>query len=149
MKILLMNGLVGMLAILAAATDSSAVHAEPGGAAGGVQDLPETAEESGHFKTFIKVIEAAGLSETPGGKVVEITHHFLAGGHIGFPMDIAHVQNSDHHATNGVLHVLDRVILPAPIPESADREGSPVCPICRRPARSMVFRVERTLDGMV
>jgi uncharacterized surface protein with fasciclin (FAS1) repeats len=28
------------------------------------------------------------------------------------PKEMAHVQNSDIHATNGVIHVIDKVILP-------------------------------------
>jgi uncharacterized surface protein with fasciclin (FAS1) repeats len=32
--------------------------------------------------------------------------------HIGTAKEMAHVQNSDIHASNGVIHVIDKVILP-------------------------------------
>ena len=41
-----------------------------------------------------------------------MTHHLLTGVHIGTAKEMAHVQNSDIHATNGVIHVIDKVILP-------------------------------------
>lgn len=49
---------------------------------------------------------------TSGGAKVEVTHHLLTGVHIGTAKDMAHVENSDIHASNGVVHVIDKVILP-------------------------------------
>jgi len=43
---------------------------------------------------------------------VEVKHHLLTGVHIGTAKDMAHVENSDHHGSNGVIHVIDKVILP-------------------------------------
>jgi len=51
-------------------------------------------------------------AKTAGGAKLEVTHHLLTGVHIGTPKVMAHVQNSDIHATNGVIHVIDKVILP-------------------------------------
>ena len=36
----------------------------------------------------------------------------LTGVHIGTAKEMVHVQNSDIHASNGVIHVIDKVILP-------------------------------------
>ncbi|MCE2725231.1 MAG: fasciclin domain-containing protein [Planctomycetaceae bacterium] len=49
---------------------------------------------------------------TVGGTRVAVTHNLLTGVHIGTAKEMAHVQNSDIHATNGVIHVIDKVILP-------------------------------------
>ena len=43
---------------------------------------------------------------------VDVTYNLLTGVHSGTAKDMAHVQNSDIHATNGVIHVIDKVILP-------------------------------------
>ena len=51
-------------------------------------------------------------AKTSGGANLEVTHHLLTGVHIGTPKEMVHVQNSDIHATNGVIHVIDKVILP-------------------------------------
>jgi uncharacterized surface protein with fasciclin (FAS1) repeats len=51
-------------------------------------------------------------AKTAGGANLEVTHHLLTGVHIGTPKEMVHVQNSDIHATNGVIHVIDKVILP-------------------------------------
>jgi uncharacterized surface protein with fasciclin (FAS1) repeats len=51
-------------------------------------------------------------AKTVGGAKVEVTHNMLTGVHIGTAKEMAHVQNSDIHATNGVIHVIDKVILP-------------------------------------
>jgi len=51
-------------------------------------------------------------ARTVGGATVNVTHHILTGVHIGTAKEMAHVQNSDIHATNGVIHVIDKVILP-------------------------------------
>jgi uncharacterized surface protein with fasciclin (FAS1) repeats len=49
---------------------------------------------------------------TSGGAKVEVTHHLLTGVHIGTAKKMAHVENSDIHASHGVIHVIDKVILP-------------------------------------
>jgi uncharacterized surface protein with fasciclin (FAS1) repeats len=51
-------------------------------------------------------------AKTVGGAKVEVTYNLLTGVHIGNAKAMAHVQNSDIHASNGVVHVLDKVILP-------------------------------------
>jgi uncharacterized surface protein with fasciclin (FAS1) repeats len=51
-------------------------------------------------------------AKTVGGAKVDVTYHLLTGVHIGTAKEMAHVQNSDIHATNGVIHVIDKVILP-------------------------------------
>ncbi|MEX0669621.1 MAG: fasciclin domain-containing protein [Pirellulales bacterium] len=51
-------------------------------------------------------------AKTAGGANLAVTHHLLTGVHIGTPKEMAHVQNSDIHASNGVIHVIDKVILP-------------------------------------
>ena len=51
-------------------------------------------------------------AKTVGGVKLEATHTFLTGVHIGTPKEMAHVGNSGIHASNGVIPVIDRVILP-------------------------------------
>lgn len=51
-------------------------------------------------------------AKTVGGAKVNVTYNMLTGVHIGTAKEMAHVQNSDIHATNGVIHVIDKVILP-------------------------------------
>ena len=51
-------------------------------------------------------------AKTAGGAKVDVTYNLLTGVHIGTAKEMAHVQNSDIHASNGVVHVLDKVILP-------------------------------------
>ena len=51
-------------------------------------------------------------AKTVGGAKVDVTYNMLTGVHIGTAKEMAHVQNSDIHATNGVIHVIDKVILP-------------------------------------
>ena len=51
-------------------------------------------------------------AKTAGGATVDVTYNLLTGVHIGTTKEMAHVQNSDIHATNGVIHVIDKVILP-------------------------------------
>jgi uncharacterized surface protein with fasciclin (FAS1) repeats len=51
-------------------------------------------------------------AKTVGGAKVDVTYNLLTGVHIGTAKEMAHVQNSDIHATNGVIHVIDKVILP-------------------------------------
>ena len=51
-------------------------------------------------------------AQTVGGAKLDVTHHLLTGVHIGTAKEMALVQNSDIHATNGVIHVIDKVILP-------------------------------------
>jgi uncharacterized surface protein with fasciclin (FAS1) repeats len=171
---------IGMVALLAVSMAATNVNAEPGvergpGAQGATKDVVATAIETGHFKTLVKALEAAGLVETlkgtgpftvfapsdeafaklpsgtlenllkpenkeqlkavllmhvvpadlliadvkkikdaktAGGAKVDVTYNLLTGVHIGTAKVMAHVQNSDIHATNGVIHVIDKVILP-------------------------------------
>lgn len=49
---------------------------------------------------------------TAGGARLNVTYHLLRGVHIGTAKEMAYVQNSDIHASNGVIHVIDKVILP-------------------------------------
>ena len=51
-------------------------------------------------------------AKTVGGAKVDVTYNMLTGVHIGTAKEMAHVQNSDIHASNGVIHVIDKVILP-------------------------------------
>jgi uncharacterized surface protein with fasciclin (FAS1) repeats len=51
-------------------------------------------------------------AKTAGGAKVDVTYNLLTGVHIGTAKEMAHVQNSDIHAINGVIHVIDKVILP-------------------------------------
>jgi len=51
-------------------------------------------------------------AKTVGGAKLEVTHNILTGVHVGTAKEMAHVQNSDIHASNGVIHVIDKVILP-------------------------------------
>jgi uncharacterized surface protein with fasciclin (FAS1) repeats len=51
-------------------------------------------------------------AKTAGGATAEVSYHFLTGVDIGTAKEMAHVQNSDIHASNGVIHVIDTVIMP-------------------------------------
>jgi uncharacterized surface protein with fasciclin (FAS1) repeats len=51
-------------------------------------------------------------AKTVGGAKLEVTHNILTGVHIGTAKEMVHVENSDIHASNGVIHVIDKVILP-------------------------------------
>jgi uncharacterized surface protein with fasciclin (FAS1) repeats len=51
-------------------------------------------------------------AKTVGGVNLDVTHHLLTGVHIGTAKEMVHVKNSDIHASNGVIHVIDKVILP-------------------------------------
>jgi len=180
MKSVSMNCVIVMSALLVASMAAANLFADPGttpktGAMEATKDLIGTLQESGHFKTLVKAIEAAGLVETlkgkgpftvfapsdeafaklpagtlddllkpankeklksvllahvvpghllisdvkkikeastSGGTMLKVTHHLLTGVHIGTAKEMVRVQNSDIHATNGVIHVLDKVILP-------------------------------------
>jgi len=181
MKNVLANCAIAMAALLVVSMAAANVFADPvsnpkvGASSEATRDLIGTLEESGHFKTLVKAIEAAGLVDTlkgtgpftvfapsdeafaklpsgtlddllkpankeklraillthvvpghllisdvkkmketgtSGGTALKITHHLLTGVHIGTAKEMVRVQNSDIHATNGVVHVLDQVILP-------------------------------------
>ena len=47
-----------------------------------------------------------------GGPALEVEYHFITGVKLGTPHHMAHVQNSDVEATNGVIHVVNAVIKP-------------------------------------
>jgi uncharacterized surface protein with fasciclin (FAS1) repeats len=49
---------------------------------------------------------------TVGGTKVAVTHNPVTGVHIGTAKEMAHVENSDIHASNGVIHIIDKVIMP-------------------------------------
>lgn len=51
-------------------------------------------------------------AKTAGGGKLDVTYNILTGVHIGTAKEMAHVQNSDLHASNGVIHVIDKVIMP-------------------------------------
>ena len=50
--------------------------------------------------------------KSAGGPLLEVVYHFITGVRIGTPHHMAHVQNSDVEATNGVIHVVNTVITP-------------------------------------
>jgi uncharacterized surface protein with fasciclin (FAS1) repeats len=74
-------------------------------------DLVETAI-AGHFKTLVAAVKAAGLVETPKGKgpftVFAPTDEAFA----KLMVDAAHVVKTDIAASNGVIHVIDTVMMP-------------------------------------
>jgi uncharacterized surface protein with fasciclin (FAS1) repeats len=47
-----------------------------------------------------------------GGPKLDVDYHFITGVKVGTANHMAHVQNSDVEATNGVIHVIDRLIMP-------------------------------------
>lgn len=47
-----------------------------------------------------------------GGTMLDVTYHFITGVKVGTSKHMAHVQNSDVEATNGVIHVINSVIKP-------------------------------------
>jgi len=51
-------------------------------------------------------------AKTVGGATAEVSYHFLTGVDIFTAKEMAHVQNSDIHASNGVIHVIDTVLMP-------------------------------------
>lgn len=51
-------------------------------------------------------------AKTASGAKLDVTYNILTGVHIGTAKEVAHVQNSDIHASNGVVHVIDKVIMP-------------------------------------
>jgi uncharacterized surface protein with fasciclin (FAS1) repeats len=65
---------------------------------------------SGHL--LISDVKKIKDATTVGGGKLAVTHHLLTGVHIGTAKEMAHVQNSDIHASNGVIHVIDKVIVP-------------------------------------
>jgi len=76
----------------------------------------DTLEGDGPFTVFVRSNEAAlrkrmGVKSV-GGPQLGITYNFITGVRIDTPDPVAHVQNSDVGATNGVIHVIDRVIMP-------------------------------------
>jgi len=50
-------------------------------------------------------------AKTVGGATVDVTYHFLAGVNVGTAKEMAHMQTSGIHASNGVIHVIDKVIV--------------------------------------
>lgn len=47
-----------------------------------------------------------------GGPTLEVDHHFITGTQVGTAQHMAHVQNSDIETTNGVIHIVNAVIMP-------------------------------------
>jgi len=47
-----------------------------------------------------------------GGPLLEVVHHFITGTKVGTTKHMAHVQNSDVETTNGVIHIVNAVIMP-------------------------------------
>lgn len=47
-----------------------------------------------------------------GGPLLEVDHHFITGTKVGTARHMAHVRNSDIETTNGVIHIVDTVIMP-------------------------------------
>ena len=47
-----------------------------------------------------------------GGPPLEVAYHFITGVKVGTAKHMAHVQNSDIDATNGLIHVINAVIMP-------------------------------------
>ena len=50
--------------------------------------------------------------KSAGGQTLEVVYHFITGVKVGTSKHMAHVQNSDVEATNGVIHVINSVIMP-------------------------------------
>ena len=71
------------------------------------KNIVETAREAGSFTTLLAAVDAAGLGETLADGGV----HGSADG--GVVAGDAHVVTTDIEASNGVIHVIDRVLLPA------------------------------------
>jgi uncharacterized surface protein with fasciclin (FAS1) repeats len=66
-------------------------------------DIVETAREAGSFQTLLAPVDDAGLRDTP----LKIA---LNG---GVTVNDATVIQPDVEAENGVIHVIDRVLIPA------------------------------------
>jgi len=50
--------------------------------------------------------------QSVGGPFLEVIHHFITGTKVGTTKHLAHVQNSDVETTNGVIHIVNAVIMP-------------------------------------
>lgn len=50
--------------------------------------------------------------KSAGGPKLDASYHFITGVMVATPEHMAHVQNSDVEAINGVVRVIDRVIVP-------------------------------------
>jgi uncharacterized surface protein with fasciclin (FAS1) repeats len=72
------------------------------------KNIVETACEAGSFTTPLAAVGAAGLGETlaDGGPFTVSAHGDVVAGD-------AHVASTDIEASNGVIDVIDRVLLPA------------------------------------
>jgi hypothetical protein len=53
-----------------------------------------------------------GSERAAGGATLDVTHHLLTGVHIANAKEMAHVLNSGIQASHGVIHFIDKVILP-------------------------------------
>ncbi|HUT61644.1 MAG TPA: CIA30 family protein [Phycisphaerae bacterium] len=69
-------------------------------------------------------LTAADVRKLPAADTVQGTSLLFAQGPIGVTVDGASVVQADILATNGVIHVIDRVLLPKDIVETAARAGN-------------------------
>jgi hypothetical protein len=86
-----------------------------------------------------------------GGATVEVSYYFLTGVSIGTAKAMAHVQNSDIHASNGMIHVIDTVIMPESLAvATSDGTRENTCPVRREPvAQGMCERRKNAFDLLV
>ena len=90
-------------------------------------NIVETAKEAGNFQTLLTAVDAAGLGETlaDGGPFTAFAptddseQKTVEGGVLtigvngGVTVNDAAVIQADVEADNGVIHVIDRVLIPA------------------------------------
>jgi len=77
--------------------------------AGSGKDIVDTAVEAGSFATLARALNEAGLVDTPKGPGPQSVR-IDAGEKV--KVNDANVVKTDIEASNGVIHVIDAVILP-------------------------------------